>query len=359
MGLIEDIKHVATYFNFEGKILNIVPHGKGHINKTFLIETTLKKYIFQVINSDAFSDVEQLMNKIQYVTDYIKSRGGNTLEVIPTCFNDSYILKDGYFYRMYNFVENTICYERITDIESARRTGKAFGELHVLLNGIEVSRLGDELGSFHNTQIRYKNFLNAVKSNLFRRAKNAKAEIDYINDHKDKYSTIIDGIADGSISFRVIHNDPKINNILFDKKTNDVKCVIDLDTVMPGSVLYDFGDAIRSLFTGDSEDAVDPNELKVIPEIYEAYLDGYYSKAKSFLNEKEISLLPFSAWLITTELAMRFVEDYLSGDKYFNVTRPKQNLNRARGQIALAKDIEKNMPLLEEITRKIVNKKRS
>lgn len=359
MEIIDSIKHVATYFNFEGKLINVVPHGKGHINKTYLIETSSKKYIFQVINSNAFSDVETLMNKIQYVTDYIKSRGGQTLEVIPTCFGDSYILKDGYFYRMYNFVDNSICYQRITDMDIVRRTGEAFGELHNLLSGIDIKRLGDELGSFHNTKLRYKGFLNALNSNLFRRAKNAKAEIEYIKKHEDKYGVIVDGINDGSISFKVIHNDPKVNNILFDKKTNDVKCVIDLDTVMPGSILYDFGDAIRSLFTGDSEDAVNPNELKVIPEIYQAYLEGYYSKAKTFLNEKEISLLPFSAWLITTELAMRFVEDYLLGDVYFHVTRANQNLNRARGQVALAKDIEKNLPLLEKITMDIVNKNRN
>ena len=355
MNSLEDIKYIATYFRFEGKIIQIVPYGNGHINKTYLIETTRKKYIFQQINSTAFSDVESLMNNIQYVTDHIKSKGYTTLAVIPTCFNEAYIMKEGYFYRMYDFIEGTVCYEKVTDLESIRKTGEAFGDLHRQLSDIDSTRVSETIGGFHNTEQRYKNLQKAVKSDRFRRVLEVSEELDYINKNVDKYSLIIDGIKNKKIPLRITHNDPKINNILFNKKDGSVKCVIDLDTVMPGSALYDFGDALRSLFTGDLEDSEELNKLVVQKDIYEAYLSGYYSKMRGSLNKYEEGLLPMSIYIITMELAIRFLEDYLNGDVYFATSKPKHNLLRARTQIALAKDIEKHMDELKEITNRIIN----
>ena len=355
MNVIENIKYIATYFNFEGRIKNIAPHGNGHINKTFLVETDRKKYIFQQINSTAFSDVESLMSNIQYVTDHIKAIGGVTLAVIPTCFGDAYIMKEGYFYRMYDFIENTVCYEKVTDLDSVRKTGEAFGDLHRQLGGLDSTKVAETIGGFHNTEQRYKNLLKAVKADNYGRVEGVKKELAYIEKNADKYSIVVDGLKDGSIPLRITHNDPKINNILFDKDTDDVKCVIDLDTVMPGSALYDFGDALRSLFTGDLEDSEDLSGLTVKLDIYEAYLSGYFSKVKDTLNEKEKELLPFSVYLISMELAIRFLEDYINGDVYFATSKPKHNLIRARTQLALAMDIEKNMDKLKAITNKIVN----
>ena len=356
MNSLEDIKYIATYFKFEGKIVQILPYGNGHINKTYLVETSKKKYIFQQINSTAFSDVESLMNNIQYVTDHIKGKGYTTLAVIPTCFNEPYIMKEGYFYRMYDFIEGTICYEKVTNLESVRKTGEAFGDLHRQLSDIDSTRVSETIGGFHNTEQRYKNLQKAVKSDRYRRVSEVQNELNYINKNADKYSIIVDGIKNKTIPLRITHNDPKINNILFNKEDGSVKCVIDLDTVMPGSALYDFGDALRSLFTGDLEDSEDLSELTVKKDIYEAYLTGYYSKMKGDLNEYEESLLPMSIYIITMELSIRFLEDYLNGDVYFSTSKPNHNLLRARTQIALAKDIEKHMSELKEITRKILAK---
>ena len=354
MNILEEIRYIATYFNFEGKITEVKTHGNGHINKTFLIETTRKRYIFQQINSTAFSDVESLMNNIQLVTDFIKSNGGITLVVVPTCFNEPYIMKEGFFYRMYDFVENTVCYEKVTDLESVRKTGEAFGDLHRQLGNLDSSKIAETIGGFHNTEQRYKNLVKATKSDRYRRVKLVQKELDYINSHASSYSVVVNGLKDGSIPQRITHNDPKINNVLFDKDTDDVKCVIDLDTVMPGSALYDFGDALRSLFTGDLEDSEDVSKLKVNFDIYRAYLTGYYSKVKDTLNDKEKELLPFSVFLISMELAIRFLEDYINGDVYFAVSKKDHNLLRARTQLALAKDIERNMDKLKEITNQII-----
>ena len=355
MNVIENIIYIASYFDFQGKIIEVKPHGNGHINKTYLIETTIKKYIFQQINSTAFSDVESLMNNIRFVTDHIKNKGGVTLEVVPTCFGDSYITKDGYFYRMYTFVENTVCYEKITNLESVKKTGEAFGELHCLLGDLDSKIISETIGGFHNTEQRYRNLQKAVRSNRFNRVKDAKALLTYIDKNADKYSIIINAIKDGSVPMRITHNDPKINNVLFDATTGDVKCVIDLDTVMPGSSLYDFGDALRSLFTGDLEDSTELDKLKVNKDIYRAYLDGYYSKSKDILTDREIELLPLSIYIIAMELGIRFLEDYLNGDVYFATSKPKHNLIRAKTQIALAKDIEKELPELNKITKEITN----
>ena len=346
---------VASFFNYEGKIKNIKEYGNGHINKTFLIETTKKKYIFQVINSYAFGDIEMLMNNIALVTEHLVAQKATTLEVIKTFLGETYYTDKIYFYRMYSFVDNTVCYEEITDLSLVEKTGAAFGLLHKQLEGLDPKKIFEIIKDFHNTPVRYKNLIKASKKDNFHRLQDCQNEFDYIKEQKNNLSLIVDGIKDGSIPMRITHNDPKINNVLFDKKTGAVKCVIDLDTIMPGSALYDFGDALRSLFTGDNEDNEDLSKLKVNFDIYKAFTKGFLSQTYDAMTPREVELLPMSVYIIAIELASRFLEDHLRGDAYFHVSKKNHNLLRARTQIALAQDVMKNMDELNNITKEIYN----
>lgn len=342
------------FFHFQGKITNIKEYGNGHINKTFLVETTEGRYIYQIINSYAFGDVEMLMKNINIVTKHLAKNGQETLEVVKTFDGANYYSDKQYYYRMYTFVENTVCYEEITDLKLVRKAGEAFGDLHVKLEGVNPNSIFEIIKDFHNTPVRYNNLMKAAKENNFGRLKKCKPEFEYLKNQKEGISLIVRGMKDKSVPMRITHNDPKINNVLFDKDTGVVKCVIDLDTIMPGSCLYDFGDALRSLFTGDNEDSEDLNKLVVNKEVYKTYLEGYATRMKDALTPREKELLPMSIYIIAVELACRFLEDYLKGDPYFHVSKKDHNLLRARTQIQLAKNVMENMDELKKITREIV-----
>ena len=200
----------------------------------------------------------------------------------------------------------------------------------------------------------YENFLKAIEINYNDRVKTCENDINEIKGFKDHLSVINQGLKNKEINYTVTHNDPKINNVLFDKDTLKFKCVVDLDTVMPGTILYDFGDALRSLFTGDNECSKDLDKLKVDFRMYEKYLIGYAKKMKNTLTKKEKELLPFSIFLMAIELAIRFLDDYLRGDVYFRVYNEDDNLTRARTQLHLAKDIYQNLDKLNKMTEKIL-----
>lgn len=356
MTLIPLITTSIFFFRFNGKITNVKEYGNGHINKTFLIETTENRYIYQIINSYAFGDVEMLMRNINIVTKHLANHGSTTLEVVKTFDGANYYSDKLHYFRMYTFVEDTVCYEEINDLSLVKKTGEAFGDLHVKLSTLDPKLIFEIIKDFHNTPIRYKNLMKAVKENSFGRLDSCKEEVEYLTKQKDGISQIIKGIENKTIPMRITHNDPKINNVLFDKNDGSVKCVIDLDTIMPGSCLYDFGDALRSLFTGDNEDSEDLSKLKVNKEVYQAYLDGYASRMKNDLTRREKELLPMSIYIIAIELACRFLEDYLKGDVYFHVSKKAHNLLRARTQIALAKDVIENLDELDKITKKVLEK---
>ena len=231
-------------------------------------------------------------------------------------------------------------------------TSEAYGDLHNNLSGIDASQLGEVIPDFHNTEKRYKNFLKAVEINYNDRVKDCENDIKDIMSFQSHFSVINEGLKNKEINYTVTHNDPKINNVLFDKDTLKFRCVVDLDTVMPGTILYDFGDALRSLFTGDNEGSEDLSKLVVNFEIFDAYAKGYLAEMKDTLTQKEQELLGFSAFLLSIECGMRFLEDYIRGDVYFKIDKPDRNLIRARTQIALASDIFKNLDKLNAITKK-------
>ena len=353
-----NIADILSKFNITERVLECFPTGNGHINSTFLAKTDTKKsYILQKINSNVFKNVDQLMNNIFLVTGYLRSNGFETLEIIKTKDDKNYFQDENDYYRLFVYVDNTICCEGVTNLEQVFNAGKAFGLLHKSLKGFDASKLDEVIPNFHNTKKRYNDLLDAIKNDCSNRVKDSKEEIDNLMKYEKDYSVVVNALANKEISLAVTHNDPKINNVLFDKTSGEIRAVIDLDTVMPGSYLYDFGDALRSLFTGEYEDSKDLSKIGVDYQIFKMYTLGYLSEMKDVLNDKEISLLAFSSFLLTIESAIRFLTDYLNGDDYFKTDYSEHNLIRARTQIKLANEIYENLPKLEEIVKECLHEK--
>ena len=346
---------LAYGFELSGKITEIRPFGEGHINSTFLVVTSENRYILQKINNYVFKDVDALMNNIDLVTKFIRNKGKESIEIIPTKDGKLYQEFEGEYYRVYVFVKDTVCYQKVENLELARSAGASFGELHYLLNDFPVEKIVEVIPNFHNTEKRFLDFVDAFAKGSKEQKEFAAEEIEYLFNHEYTYGTINQALKKGEVKVRVTHNDTKINNILFDKYTGECRCVIDLDTVMPGSVLFDIGDAFRGMFTGENEDNPDLSLQKVDFDIYKAYIKAYLGKMKNELTTKEIELIPFSIYLMTIECGMRFLEDYLRGNVYFATTYKEHNLVRARTQIALADDVLRNLDKLNKMTEDIIN----
>ncbi len=344
---------IAKLFALEGEILSLEPYGEGHINKTYLVTTDKKRYIFQEMNTKIFPDSDGLMGNVCGVTEFLRNRGVETLEVIPLKTGEKY-LKGERCFRVYAFIENIVSYQTVTDEQVFSNSGKAFGEFQNYLAEYDASTLTETIPNFHNTPKRFKDFLAALEKDVMDRAKTCQPEIDFVLKNKDTYSKITDALAEGSIPLRVTHNDTKLNNILMDATTNKARAVIDLDTIMPGSMLYDFGDSIRFGASTAAEDEKDLDKVHFSLSLFKAYVKGYVGAVKSSITEKEIELLPYGAYLMTIECGMRFLADYLSGDTYFKIKYPEHNLVRARTQIRLAGEMQENFAKMAEIVNEIV-----
>lgn len=348
-----DILLALSKFDIKEHVIGFMPLGNGHINSTYLIMTRSKKsYVIQKINNHVFKNVDELMKNICMTTEFLASKGYETLNISRTKEGKNYLQIEDDYYRLYEYIDNVVCYEGVNDLEAVYNAAKAFGMLHKSLKDFDASKLYEVIPNFHNTQIRYETFLESVKKDAVGRVKTCQEEIDNVNKYKDLYSKIVDYIKTGEVKLGVTHNDPKINNVLFDDQTNEIRAVIDLDTIMPGSYLYDYGDALRSLFTGEYEDSQDLSKISIDYPIFEMYTKGYLSEMKDVLTPKEVELLPFSVFLLTAELVIRFLTDYLDGDKYFKTAYPEHNLVRARTQMKLMNEIYNHLDQLNEIVRK-------
>lgn len=343
---------ILDKFQIEGDILSVEPFGNGHINKTYKVITSTEKYLFQGVNSYAFKNIDDLMRNIYIVTNFLEQKGDETLVIIKTKNRKLYFKDGDYYYRVYKYIRKSVSYEKLDQPELVVKTAQAFAMLHKDLSDLDSCLIAETIPDFHNTPKRFENLLEIIKTDPLGRLEEAGDILPFIFKNKSKFCQIQKGLDDGSIPERITHNDPKINNVLFDRDTNEIKCIIDLDTVMPGSCLFDFGDALRSLFTGDNESNRDSSLLKVDLETYELWTKGYLSEIKDTLVKKEIDLMPYSVFTLAMELGMRFLEDYLRGDKYFHINFEDENLVRAKGQFALAKDILDNMDKMKEITAK-------
>ena len=346
--------HIAESFKLEGNVVSIEPYGNGHINFTFLLVTDKKRYILQKMNTTIFKDSDSLMNNICLVTKHLAAKGIETLEVIPTKAGESYLKCDEGAYRVYAFIENTMAYDKVEDANVFMASGKAFGEFQQQLADFDASLLGEIIKNFHNTPVRFENFKKALEKDAFGRAKDCQAEIDFVLKRADKYSIITDAMAKGDIPLRVTHNDTKLNNILMDSESGKARAIIDLDTVMPGSMLYDFGDSIRFGASTGAEDEKDLSLINFDISLFEAYAKGYCAAVKDSITPAEAKLMPYGAFMMTIECGMRFLTDYLEGDTYFATKYEGHNLVRCRTQFKLVSDMEKQIDKMTEIVLNIV-----
>lgn len=367
---MEDIKDILEKFDFSGNLVKYEIWGSGHINNTYLVtyddNGILNKYIVQRVNSNVFKNMEELMNNIFNVTAYLKKKinkyGGDvnkeTLQYIKTKDGKEYYKsKEGSCYRASIFVPDSISYDKADSEEIFSESGIAFGRFQRLLDDFPVNILYEVLPDFHNTNKRYENeFIPAIESDKVLRRAECQKEIDFIIQRREYCSRIVDLIERGEIPIRVTHNDSKLNNVMFDVNNNKATCVIDLDTVMPGSALYDFGDSIRFGANKADEDEKDLSKVKIDLKYFEAYSKGFLSETKDILNQVEIDNLVFSSILMTFECGMRFFTDYLNGDIYFKTKYPEHNLVRARNQLALVEDMEEHVNEMEDIIKKIIRK---
>lgn len=335
-------------FQIDGEVLSIEPYGEGHINVTTLVTTTKKRYILQKMNTSIFPDSDGLMKNICSVTEHLKTRGIETLTVVKTIDGSPYLKGENCF-RVYDFIEDTVTYQRVEDKEIFRNSGKAFGEFQNYLAAFDASGLTEIIARFHDTPKRFNDFKTALEKDVKDRAKTCEKEIAFALDRKDTFSKVVDGLKDGSIPLRVTHNDTKLNNILMDAKTGKARAVIDLDTIMPGSMLYDFGDSIRFGASTAAEDEKDLDKVHFSMELFQAYAEGYVGAVKESITQKEAELLGYGAYLMTMECGMRFLGDYLSGDTYFATKYPEHNLVRARTQFKLASEMEKQFNEMQKV----------
>lgn len=360
----ENLVKIASNFDIKGKIKSIEPFGEGHINTTFKVESTEKKYILQKINHNLFKDVKRLMQNIKYVTEYlkekIKERGGEvereTLTVVPTVDGENFYFDGSSYYRTYIFIEGATCYQTVEKESDFYQTAIAFGNFANLLTDFDASRLYESIPHFHDTVKRYADFIDAVEKDLSGRVSSAREEIKFVTDRKNITGLIVNKLSCGEIPLRVTHNDTKLNNIMIDDKTGKAICVIDLDTIMPGSILYDFGDCIRFGCNTALEDEKDLDKVDFDIELFKTFADGYIYSQRESIKEVEAENLAMSAIIMTYECGMRFLTDYLSGDVYFKIHREGHNLDRCRTQFKLVSVMEKRLDEMNDICKTFYKK---
>ena len=350
---MQQYKAKAELFDLVGDVVSIEPYGEGHINLTLLVTTTEKRYIMQKMNTRVFSDPVSLMRNICGVTEHLRARGIETLRVVPTKTGESFVHGDE-CYRVYDFIENTVTNQTATNKAVFRSSGKAFGEFQNYLAEFDASKLTETILRFHDTPKRFADFKAALEADVCGRAKTCEKEIAFILSHENTYSLAMDSLKDGSLPLRVTHNDTKLNNILMDEKTGEARAVIDLDTIMPGSMLFDFGDSIRFGASTAAEDEKDLSKVHFDIDLFKAYAEGYCGAVKASITDKEADLLPYGSYLMTVECGMRFLTDYLAGDTYFATKYADHNLVRCRTQLQLAGEMESQFEEMKAIIREIL-----
>jgi hypothetical protein len=344
----QDVASIAGYFEIPGKFCSAVPYGNGHINDSYCVEFghagAKLRAIIQRINRNVFSNPVAVMENIQRVTTHLAScvagepdSGRRVLTLISTRDGQAWHRDDaGNYWRAYWFIENARSYDAVVTPEQAFEAGKAFGRFQQMLATMPSPRLHDTIPDFHHTPKRFKALERAIEEDVVDRTAKAESEIEFVLTHRH----IIGGLLDSNLPERVTHNDTKFNNVMLDDATGEGICVIDLDTVMPGLAPYDFGDMVRTTTSPAQEDERDLSKVQMQFPMYAALLRGYLASAGEFLTKSERQLLAFSGKLITLEIGIRFLTDYLNGDTYFKVHREGHNLDRCRTQFALVRSIE-------------------
>jgi len=356
---------IISAFRFSGECIHTESYGYGHINDTYAVYFKHEfarpiRYIVQKINHNVFKDPPKMMKNISEVTAHIAGNiweaGGDpyrrVLRIIQTTDNQNYYLdEDGNYWRAYDFIEDATSYQKSTP-EIFEQSGAGFGRFFCLLSDYPAESLNESIPDFHNTPLRFEAFKDSVSRDTAGRVAKASAEIDFSMERECDTGVLLDMFDAGELPLRVTHNDTKLNNVMIDNQTGEAICVIDLDTVMPGLVLYDFGDSIRYGTNTGAEDETDLSKVSFSLDLFEAFTRGYLKEAYEKLTEKEIFMLPFSSKLMAFENGIRFLTDYLSGDVYFKTSRPDHNLDRCRTQFKLVADMEREMDSMVEIIKK-------
>lgn len=363
------LKSVCETFVNLNELVDITPYGDGHINSTYRVrlQNQERKYslIIQQINNTIFTDVTGLMANIQGVTKYLNKmplkEGSQVLELIPTKDGAPFYThtstkeSEKTYWRAYTFVEGATGHTFTEDISKLYEAGRAFGYFQVLLKDYPVQELYETIPNFHNTPYRFKRFKEVLAADTLGRARECTAEITFLLEREEVMQKITNGIQSGEIPLRVTHNDTKLNNVLIDDATGLGRVVIDLDTVMPGSALYDFGDAIRSCGSTVAEDESDLSKLALDLPRFKSFTKGFLEELGSYLRPKEIELFPYGAIIMTLECGMRFLTDYLEGDVYFRVHKDGHNLIRAKNQFAFVREMEKNLSKMEAVVQSSIS----
>ncbi len=361
-----DLKEIFKSFNAEGTFLSGEPYGSGHIHDTFLIETAesgVDNYIIQRLNNKIFKNIPELQNNIERVTVHLKNKlelipGANIkrecLQLIPSNDGKSWIVdKDGNFWRMYIFISNHRSYNVVDSTDKAFEGGKAIGRFQAMLADMPGGPLFETIPRFHDIESRLDMFNLRIKEDPRGRVAMVREEIEQFLQRAEEMKIILRLGREGKIPSRITHNDTKFNNILLDENDKAL-CVIDLDTVMPGYVHYDFGDAIRTVTNTSTEDEKDLSKVTMDIKLFKSYAEGYLSETGNTLNDVEKEYLAFAPRLITYTIALRFITDFIDGDNYFKIHHEMHNIQRARAQLKLVKSMEEQYEAMKKIIKELV-----
>jgi len=362
-----NIESIVKQFKIEGTFKSADIFGSGLINTTYKLvteEDEKPNYLLQIINHHIFKNVPELTKNIKRVTDHIRGKLATVpgvdlerqvLTPIDT-FDGLGFVKDeaGNYWRVFLFIDNTRSYDKLENGNQAFQGGKAFGQFQKMLSDLPGEPLYPVLPDFHNTEMRILNFIERVKANPVNRLAEVQEEVDFLMERSEEYKKIVQMGREGILPERIVHQDTKFNNVLLDEN-DEILCVIDLDTVMPGYVCYDIGDAIRNGANTGLEDDRDLNNVNLNMELYEGFIKGFLQETKEVLTPAEIDTLAFGAKLLTYEQAVRFLDDYIDGDNYYKVNAPDHNLVRTRAQIKLLKSMEGHWNEMQAIVNKYAN----
>jgi hypothetical protein len=359
----QHLQHVSRQFRIYGDFLHAEACKIGHINETYTATYTqgglLLRYIHQRINQSVFKDPAAVMGNVVRITDHIRQKlqaegakdvTRRVLTVVPTHDGQPFFCDgDGEWWRTFVFVERAQTFEAAESPAQAFEAGRAFGQFQRLLVDLPGARLHETIPDFHNTRKRFTALQKAVSEDRCNRAAEAKAEIEFALKHEPIVDVLLQAHARGEVPERITHNDTKFNNVMLDVETGQAMCVVDLDTVMPGLVLYDFGDLVRTTTSPTLEDELDLSKVQMRMPMFAALARGYLATAGDFLTKAERSFIAFSGKLITFTIGIRFLTDFLAGDTYFRVHRPRHNLDRCRTQFKLIEAIEREEAAMQKL----------
>ena len=362
----EEIKKIADQFAFTGELISCAPCGSGHINGTYMLRYRIGemgsiKVILQKINREIFQKPEELMENIAGVTGHLKKKviekGGDlereVLNLIPTKEGKAYLTdENGECWRAYIFITDAVSYDLVEKPEDFYESAVAFGKFQEMLADYPAETLHETIKDFHDTKKRFQTLKNAIEKDSCHRAASVKEEIAFAFQHEYLANVFGELLAKGEVPLRVTHNDTKLNNVMIDLETGRGICVVDLDTVMPGLAMNDFGDSIRFGASTAAEDEKDLSKVSCSMELFDLYAKGYIEGCAGRLTRKEIELMPMGAKTMTFECGMRFLTDYLQGDTYFKVHREGHNLDRCRTQFKLVEDMEQKWYTIQGIVKK-------